>query len=198
MSKRSINLLQESAAPPTFWERFYDWVTNSARVIVIITEGLVLIAFGFRFVLDRRLNDIKDSIEEKGSTLKILAEQEDSIRLLQSKISAYDSLWDSSSYYTAILADVNNYVPSETSELEVSVSDQEGVTTLYIKGELERALIDELENNFKDSANYRDVTLSTIERQSAEDIYEFSLSAKYNENKLRENIGSYENSESET
>ena len=198
MPKKSINLLQEQQAPPTFWENFYVWITKSARVVVILTEAVVLVAFGMRFYLDRKLNDLKNQIEQKGSTLEILAEEEKEIRRVQSKISAYGTLWESSSNFDLIFQDINTYIPVETDKLEISLSDDGINTILSVKGELERSLINDLENNFKDSDNYRNVSLNTIQRASGGEIYEFSLSAEVNLNNPRTEIKGYETSESET
>jgi len=181
MRKSAVNLLQQRGAPPTFWERLYEWVTNTCRIIVIVTELLVLGAFGWRFWLDRKLNDLKRGIESKGEVLKGLSEQEQEIRALQAKMSSYRQLLEGSSDYTSVIREINGYIPSGVEDLTVAVGkrDVDNIPRLTISGQLDREKISDLENSLKDSTNLSDVALSSIERESEEStVYSFTLSAK--------------------
>lgn len=199
MEKKNINLLQERGAPATFWERLYDWMTNTCRIIVILTEFLVLGAFGWRFWLDRTLNDLKDDIETKGEILKSLASQEDEIRLLQSKINTYKDLWVKSSNFSPTLKEINDYIPSDTEELSVSIVNSKEGKGFVISGEVERDQISKLENKLKDSESFSDVTLSAIEKkQEGIDLHSFTLTAKIIFNQTRQPLGQNENTESAT
>ncbi|MFC1780404.1 PilN domain-containing protein [Patescibacteria group bacterium] len=199
MQKKSINLLQERGAPPTFWEKLYEWVTNTCRIIVIITELLVLGAFGWRFWLDRTLNDLKEDIEVKGEVLKSLSEEEDGIRILQSKMETFSSLWDQSSNLTPIVKEINDYITTDIEDLSVSISSSEGGKTFTISGEMERDEISQIENDLKDSSSFSDVALSNIERSDeGSDIYSFSMTAKIIFDEVREPLEQNEGSESET
>ncbi|MBN2016509.1 hypothetical protein JW766_06805 [Candidatus Dojkabacteria bacterium] len=199
MQKKSINLLQKRGAPPTFWERLYDWMTNTCRVIIIVVEVLVLGAFGWRFWLDRRLNDLKDDIELKGDVLKSLSDDEAEIRLIQTKISTYKEIINISSNLTPILKEVNDYIPTDTEDLAVSISNTRDGKIFSISGEIEREKIDVLENQLKDSETFSDVTLTEIEkRQARGDKYTFTLSARIIFNQPRTIQGTDEGTESET
>lgn len=179
MRKSSVNLLQQRGAPPTFWERAYEWVTNTCRMIVIITELFVLGAFGWRFWLDRRLNDLKEAIEQKGQVLRSLSSQEEEIRLLQARMATYKGLWEESSNYTPIISEINSYIPSETVDLLVSINKTDDGRNLLISGELERSRIDELENSLKDSQSFTDVTMAEMDSiDKEENTYDFTLSAE--------------------
>lgn len=178
MQKKNINLLQQRGAPLTFWEKFYDWITNTARVIVIVTELLVLGAFGWRFWLDRKLNDLKSEIKVKGETLKSLSRQEDEIRDLQAKTETYNNLWDNSSYLYSVLREVNGYLVSDISDLNLSMRRNAEGSVLSVSGILPRDEIDNLENDLKDSSSFSEVKLSSIEKQEQDsDIYDFTINA---------------------
>lgn len=199
MEKKAVNLLQQRGAPQTFWERLYDWVTNTCRMIVIITELLVLGAFGWRFWLDRKLNDLKEDIESKGEILKSLSAQEEEIRTLQAKMDVYKELWAQSSNYSSIIQEVNTYIPSETDELIVSIGETREGKVLSISGEINRDSIGNLENSLKDSLSFSDVVLSAIERKSeGEDVYSFTLVAKIVFAQQRQSLSAYEGTESST
>jgi len=177
MQKKSINLLHQLGAPPTFWEKAYDWVSNTARIIVIVVEVVILGAFGARFWLDRQLKDLKGEIEIKGETLKSLADQEDEIRQLQDEIFSYDQIWINSSNYYNILIEVNGYLNSDIDKLSYSFSREEGFAFFSISGIMSRQDIDTLENDLKDSDTFSDVALANIQKKGSEDEYEFNLNA---------------------
>ena len=186
MDKKNINLLQKRGAPPTVWERMYDWVTNTCRIIVIVTELFVLIAFGWRFWLDRTLNDLKGEIETNGDILKNLSDQEDSIRLLQDKLTAYSDIWSKSSNITPVLKEVNRYIPSGINQLSVGIQITKDGELLSVQGETSRDQVSKLENAIKDSKSFTDVSLATIEKKGeGTDTYNFSISAKVILNKER-------------
>jgi len=199
MRKKNINLLQEKGAPATLWEKFYDWATNTCRIIVIVTELLVLGAFGWRFWLDRRLNDLKDDIELDGNVLKRLSNQEAEIRLLQDKMSTYEELWTGSSNLSPVVKEVNRYIPNDIDDLTFSLSEGKDGRILSISGEVERVEISSLENDLKDSDNFSDVALSAIERKSeSSNLYDFTITAKIIFSQTRENLTEDEETESTT
>ncbi len=199
MKKKNVNLLQERGAPATFWERLYDWMTNTCRIIVIVTEVLVLGAFGWRFWLDRRLNDLKEDIETNGEILKSLSSQEDEIYLLQRKINTYRGLWNTSSNFHPIVELLDNYMPSDVEELEVSVTNSRDGKGFTISGKVEREKISDLEDKLKDSDKFSDVTLSAIEKEhEGSDIHSFTIIAKIVYDHSRDPLSSNENTESST
>ena len=190
MPKKTVNLLQERTAPPTFWERVYEWVTNTARLIVIFVEILVLVAFGWRFWLDRQLNDINEEIERKGEILKNLSEQESEIRLLQTKINTFDELWNQSSNLSPVFVEVNSYIPTGVENLNVSFQSSKNDKSISVSGETEREKVDELENKLKDSNSFSNVILAEIGRESSDsEIYTFTLKADLVYSQTREVLG---------
>lgn len=195
MKKKAINLLQKRGAPPTFWERMYDWMTNTCRIIVIITEAFVLVAFGWRFVLELQLGDLDDEIEIKGEQLRSLTSQEDEIRLLQSKIGAYKYIWNNGSNFTPVLSEVNSYIPVGVSDLVVGIGEHEEGRSLHISGEVERESLSSLENKLKDSDYFSDVFVSDMDQLEGEE-WAFSLLARIIYNQKRSPLSQDENSES--
>lgn len=194
LQKKSINLLQQRTAPPTFWDRTYDWVTKTARVIVIFTEAFVLIAFGWRFVLDRRLNDLKSDIESRGTVLKSLRNDEDEIKLLQSKMATYDGLWNQSSAYSIVMEEVNGYIPQNAEEIDITITnvEEEGEVFLQcsISGKAPRDEIQQLESSINNSDTFYDKKFGEIELESESvDIYNFSITAKVTSNIIRVPLG---------
>lgn len=160
---------------------------------MIITEGLVLVAFGWRFWLDRTLNDLKDEIEAKGTVLESLQDQEDEIRLLQQKMDIYKDLWYQSSSYAPVFKEVNSYLPVDAEELTVSISKDEVGTLLTIEGIANGEDIDQMENQVKDSDTFVNRQLGKVEREEVEaNLYSFSIFGYVKFNTLRTSVGNYE------
>ncbi|MDD3648191.1 MAG: hypothetical protein PHS44_06890 [Candidatus Dojkabacteria bacterium] len=196
MQKKSVNLLQQRGAPPTLWERLYEWMTNTCRIIVVFTEVLVLGAFGWRFWLDRTLNDLNDDIERKGEVLKSLSEQEREIRTIQTKIDTYRTLWNAGSNFNVVFKELNRYIPSGVDELSVSIYSTRDSRTLTVSGEVEREKIDKMENSLKDSNSFTDVVVSSIERKTGggdNSRYAFTIEAQILLNQARLPLSSYAN-----
>lgn len=197
MKKKNINLLQERGAPPTLWEKIYDWMTNTCRIIVIFTELLVLGAFGWRFWLDRELNDLKDAIEDQGEVLKNLADDEAEIRVLQDKLLAYGQLWDSSSNYSLVFNEINRYVPTNTEDLTVALRYDKDGRSFTIEGQVEREEIDELENDLKDSSvNFSDVVLASID-DKGDNLWDFTIRGKIILSELRTSLSINQDADTE-
>ncbi|CAN5165930.1 hypothetical protein BH11PAT1_BH11PAT1_6400 [soil metagenome] len=59
--QNSINLLKTDEK--SVFEQILAWILTIGRVLVIVTEGIALLAFVYRFGLDRKLVDLKDDIK---------------------------------------------------------------------------------------------------------------------------------------
>lgn len=200
MQKKNINLLQERGAPPTAWERLYDWATNTCRIIVILVNLVVIGVFVARFIIERSLNDVKEDIQVKGDVLKSQFSIEEEIRLIQAKMTSYNQLWQLSSNFTPSIKEINDYIPSDIKNLSVNMINNPKEGKIFaVSGELDRTKISRLENNLKDSENFSDVTLTVIERKdNTSDLFNFTINAKIIFSNKRESLTTNENTESTT
>ena len=60
-----INLLPSDSFEFSSLGRFLKWATTIGRVLVVLTEFVVILAFGSRFYFDKKLNDLSDVIGQK-------------------------------------------------------------------------------------------------------------------------------------
>jgi len=85
-AKKGISL---STAPPfdlTLWGRMINWLTTVGRVIVVLTELIVVGAFISRFWLDRENSDLSEEIRQKRTILESSVEFENDFRSLQKRL----------------------------------------------------------------------------------------------------------------
>lgn len=58
---------------------------SSGRVMVVLTEFVVLLAFGSRFYFDKKLNDLTETIDQKLAQIETYAEVESEMRVILAK-----------------------------------------------------------------------------------------------------------------
>lgn len=88
-----INLTGESKE--LFGKVLTGWAVNSGRVIIVATELIALGALLYRFIVDRRIINLQDTIAKQEQTLSILAPQEATYRNIQARLLHINSLTDS-------------------------------------------------------------------------------------------------------
>lgn len=89
MSKRlsyNVNLLPKDPFLNTSAGRVLQWSLNTGRYIVIFTEIVVILSFASRFVLDRKVTDLNESIYQKQLIISSQDQFENEFRLVQAKI----------------------------------------------------------------------------------------------------------------
>lgn len=88
--KPAINLFK--SRKKNFLDRFIKWALTIGRIVVILTEGIALAAFLYRFSLDQQLIDLNDKIVQKQAIVKLLKNNEDIFRNLQDRLTTAKKL----------------------------------------------------------------------------------------------------------
>lgn len=178
--KKGINLLQESAAPKTFWEKFYYWSLSIGRFIVIGTEAIVMVVFIARFKLDRDINDINDSLEVKAAILASMEETETNARRIQDRLFLIQELSDYKPEKADVYEEILGLITEGTTVYTLSISDDQLSMTASSIG-LEE--FNSFEDRFKKSGILQEVTipLTETEEDNGEVIYNFTLRATIKE-----------------
>lgn len=77
---QSINLLEPIAEPEDMWLKAYDWVTSIGRIILVVTEIIVVGVLIARFTYDGINNDLTEDINDIIETSLNSRESRDSER----------------------------------------------------------------------------------------------------------------------
>jgi hypothetical protein len=83
---KTINLLPQEEFESSIIGRILRWAMGTFRIIVIITEIIVMGAFLSRFWLDAQNSTLSDGIKIKSSQIQSLADIEKEFRNIQSKL----------------------------------------------------------------------------------------------------------------
>lgn len=145
MALRGFNLLRMQLTPPTAWDKIYQWMVGTARVIIIVVEIIVVIAFGARVVVDTIAKNLDEKIERRDAELAAFRSTELEYRNIQQKTALYRELWTQSSDLAFYFDYINNLVRNYIGLITISLSNEE----VNISGELPLSDVGILEEKMK-------------------------------------------------
>jgi Tfp pilus assembly protein PilN len=87
--KIQINLLPQEQFASSALGRILHWALTSFRVIVVLTEMMVMAAFLSRFWLDAKNSDLNEQISQKQAVILSAKEIEEKFRLDQERLAIY-------------------------------------------------------------------------------------------------------------
>ena len=176
--KKGFNLLKEQVEPPSVWTKIYDWVLGTARIVIIIVEVIVLIAFGIRILIDLQAKELDSKIEQSDAVMNVLLTSETSFRQIQNKTAAYETLWNGTMNYSDVVNNINSLLPVNTSITNLTIAiDQENVTISGVADKTREEDVRLLEENLKNNSPY--LTDSVLEKlQDTSDQLKFVFKAK--------------------
>jgi len=90
--KEEINLLPQKGFESSTAGRVLAWILSSFRIIVIVTEIIVMVAFLSRFWLDAQNSDLSDEINQKQAVLVASLDFEKDFRDIQQRLSTYSKI----------------------------------------------------------------------------------------------------------
>ena len=157
--RRIFNLLKPIEPPLTAWDKVYLWIANRARVVILITELLISLAFVGKVIEDTNAKNKEKMIDKIATELKFYAiEQEPFFRNIQRKGGDYIKLWNKSSGYYPILTEILSYIPNLPSDLTVRISDKR----VAIFGNESLTTLKQLEEAMKKSKTFSTVYIDTL------------------------------------
>jgi len=91
-AKKQISLLPQSSRPDSLVAKMVDWLTTVGRVVIIVTELIVVAAFFSRFWLDRQNSDLSEKIRQQQAILTSTAEFEKEFNVFQQRLNLIKTL----------------------------------------------------------------------------------------------------------
>ncbi len=164
VKKQSINLLPREGFDSTIQGRLLAWALSSFRIIVIVTELVVMIAFMSRFFLDAQNADLTEEIQDKQSLISANQSFEKEFRLTQNKLRLYKEVTTSNSKNTNVMDAVVTSLPSDV-YLDSIVITSESVSVVGVSSSTQS--IQQLIVNLESKEFVSNVNLGSVERESA-------------------------------
>ncbi|MBD3362336.1 hypothetical protein GF362_01295 [Candidatus Dojkabacteria bacterium] len=157
--KVGFNLLRPQLAPEDKWDSIYEWVNNTARIIVIFVEIVVIGCFVTRVIVDSQARDLEEVLDDNKNQLDNLRDTEQEIMKVQKNVLVYSNVWKNSTNLSQVLGEIYSYNPSLFQNFSVSL-DEEG--KLSITGVAQKTEIGELERTMKNSDTFSQVELTSF------------------------------------
>lgn len=158
MAKKGINLLPQEEFEASIIGRILKWATGTFRIIVIITEIIVMGAFLSRFWLDAQNSDLTDSIDIKTAQIKSQSDFENSFRSLQKKLGIIKSIVNSPKSSDRMSL-ISSKVPQEIILSGITTSD----ASAEIKGTTTSELaIAQFITNLSAEKSFKSVNLTSL------------------------------------
>ena len=108
-----INLLPQEGFATTTTGRILLWLLSSFRIIVIVTEIIVMVAFLSRFVLDTNNTDLNEEMQQKSALIAAQRSFENEFKSTQNKLSIYKDLSVRKSPVSDTLTSIVTSLPSD-------------------------------------------------------------------------------------
>ena len=112
--KQQVNLLPEKGFTSTTTGRVLTWILSTFRIIVIVTEIIVMIAFLSRFWLDAQNTDLSEEIEQKKAILVASSDFEKEFRQTQERLQIYSGLTLNKVQNSSVISQITKLVPDDT------------------------------------------------------------------------------------
>ena len=159
-SKTQINLLPQEEFAGTTFGRTLKWAMSTFRVIVIVTEMVVMVAFLSRFWLDARNADLNDLIKQKSAVLAASTEFEKEFKGTQKKLKIFSSLSEDVGAASSTLGTITSFLPSDIFLVTYSFNSQ----SAQVKGVAQNEVsIAQFIVNLEKSESFEKVTLTNLD-----------------------------------
>lgn len=177
--REEVNLLPQEEFAASILGRVLTWLLTTFRVLVILTEVIVVAAFLSRFWLDAKSTDLNDEIKQKQAIIASYSSFEKDWNNLQRKITVLLPLTIKEKPISDLLSQIATFVPPEINLLAISISNKD--EKVEIRGEsFSEKPIAQFITNLSAINELSGVSLSQVVTQSSTQTIEFSLKAAYN------------------
>jgi len=160
-----INLLPKDPFLSSTAGRFLQWVLGVGRYLVVFTELVVIISFGSRFTLDRRVTDLNNGILQKSTIISSYGDLEDKVKEIQKKTESYEQVEQKQNLANAFPA-LSEITPQDVALTNLTV--QPGAVSFSGKTNSTNSL-NLLINNLVLSSKFTDVAVERLTSGTAQE-----------------------------
>ena len=168
-----INLLPQEQFAASTTGRVLTWALSTFRIIVILTELVVILAFLSRFFLDAENADLSDQIEQKQSIIADSSEFEKTFRQTQKRLEIFSQLTAQDKQASGVLSKIAISIPPDVFLDSINLNDNS--LSLVGLSPNERS-IQEFVVNLEVNLGFKNVNLERIETSFQDpSLMEFSI-----------------------
>ncbi len=174
-TKDQINLIPQKGFETTTTGRVLAWILSTFRIIVIVTELIVMIAFLSRFWLDAQNTDLNEEIQQKQAILIASSTFENEFKDTQKRLNIFSEFSVNQGKISQSLKTITSYLPGDL--YLTSARFSEGSFDIQGATPNEKS-IEQLAVNLQSTSLFGKVTIGEI-RSNTKDPYllEFRIEA---------------------
>ncbi len=111
--EKEVNLLPQEEFEASSLGRILKWALSTFRIIVIVTEMVVMLAFLSRFWLDARSSDLNELITQRQVAIAAEKDFESEFRDTQKRLKVFTAMTEEPSSFSDILKLITSYLPPD-------------------------------------------------------------------------------------
>lgn len=169
-----INLLPQEEFEGSTLGRVLRWAMGTFRIIVILTEMVVMGAFLSRFWLDAENSDLSDSIKIATSQIQVQSKFEERFRELQTKLSIYNNLTAGAKDYDKIRL-IASKIPQDVKTTSILLN---GSSTQIVGSATNEGSIAQFVSNLSSDSKTKSVDLESLSSTEG-NIISFQINITY-------------------
>lgn len=121
----TINLIPEVGFAATITGRVLAWMLSSFRIIVIVTEIIVMIAFLSRFWLDARNTDLGEQILQKQAVIAASSDFEREFKFTQKRLAIFSELAKEEGVISGVVNTITTRLPADVVLTNITLTDNQ-------------------------------------------------------------------------
>lgn len=122
-SRGEINLLVQEGFESTTIGKILNWALATGRIIVVVVELVVIVAFLSRFWLDRRITDLTEVITQQSAEIGAAANFEQDFKTVKEKIKTFGELSTESQKKAALVDNITASLPADVFLRSISFAE---------------------------------------------------------------------------
>lgn len=171
-----INLLPQKEFASTTFGRILNWVLSTFRIIVIVTEIIVMLAFLSRFWLDAKNTDLNEEIKQKQAVIASSLSFEKDFKDIQERLKIFSDISTSEGIISGAFKEISSRMPDDVILTSITF-DKDG---LEISGKSPSEVgVQQFISNLSQSKSLEKVALSNVKsEEEGSQVLSFSIKAE--------------------
>lgn len=179
--KRELSLLPDKENPNSLVNRSLLWLTSVGRVVIIVTELIVVVAFMSRFWLDRQNSDLGETLRQQKAILDSTKEFEKEYLSLGQRINYIKNFYSTPDQLVPNLTAISQSIPNDVAITSITSSQINASPAFEISSfAYSQESIVNLIVNLSLNPQIKTVEIRRIEKKAKNNKFEVSLSVVMN------------------
>ncbi len=163
----TINILQQLRFDASPAGKTARWILTVGKAGVLFTFSIITLILLYRFSLDRRVETIRESINENISTIQSYSESEAKIRSFQKKLQFIDDLSPDSQNSVLFFQKIESNLPKEVFLDTLSIDYLNG--SIQLRGKTANEVIfSQMLNAMRKQEEFSEITIDQIQSGGAQ------------------------------